>query len=167
MLKKSIFGLIFATSFTFSGMVFAVTELSMWYHGAGNEVESKLIKQIISDFNSSQSNWRVNLESFPQESYNSSVVAAALFLIPRGNSWECGSSDTIGKASLQEPCPIQIWSIMTQKAEMCCSVDSLINQSIVLKKCLPNMMIHNCFFNLSLRNETRYSRLRKNCFGTL
>ena len=50
----------------------------MWYHGAGNEVESKLIKQIISDFNSSQSNWRVNLESFPQESYNSSVVAAAL-----------------------------------------------------------------------------------------
>ena len=42
MLKKSIFGLILATSFTFSGMVFAVTELSMWYHGAGNEVESKL-----------------------------------------------------------------------------------------------------------------------------
>ena len=78
MLKKTIFGLILATSFTFSGMVFAVTELSMWYHGAGNEVESKLIKQIISDFNSSQSNWRVNLESFPQESYNSSVVAAAL-----------------------------------------------------------------------------------------
>ena len=78
MLKKSIFGLILVTSFTFSGMVFAVTELSMWYHGAGNEVESKLIKQIISDFNSSQSNWRVNLESFPQESYNSSVVAAAL-----------------------------------------------------------------------------------------
>ena len=50
----------------------------MWYHGAGNEVESKLIKQIISDFNSSQSNWRVNLESFTQESYNFSVVAAAL-----------------------------------------------------------------------------------------
>ena len=28
--------------------------LSMWYHGAGNEVESKIINQIIADFNGSQ-----------------------------------------------------------------------------------------------------------------
>lgn len=56
----------------------AQTELSMWYHGAGNEVESKLINQLVADFNASQSDWQVTIESFPQESYNDSVVAAAL-----------------------------------------------------------------------------------------
>lgn len=56
----------------------AQTELSLWYHGAGNEVESKIINQIVSDFNASQSDWKVSLESFPQESYNDSVIAAAL-----------------------------------------------------------------------------------------
>ena len=57
-------------------------------------------------------------------------------------------SDTIGKASLQEPCPIQSRSILTQKAE--CDA-WLIPQSIKVffKKCQPNMMIHDCFFNLS------------------
>ena len=73
------------------------------------------------------------------------------FLIPRGNSWECGGSDTIGKASLQEPCPIQSRSILTLKAEMWCLVDSLINQSIFLKYCQPNMMIHNCFLKFELK----------------
>jgi len=57
---------------------FAQTELSMWYHGAGNEVESRIINQIVDDFNASQSDWSVTIESFPQESYNDSVVAAAL-----------------------------------------------------------------------------------------
>ncbi len=57
---------------------FAQTEISLWYHGAGNEVESSIINQIIDDFNAAQSNWAVNIESFPQESYNDSVVAAAL-----------------------------------------------------------------------------------------
>ena len=56
----------------------AQTELSMWYHGAGNEVESALIRGIIDDFNASQSDWTVVLESFPQESYNESITAAAL-----------------------------------------------------------------------------------------
>ena len=28
--------------------------LTMWYHGAGNEVESKIINQMIADFNGSQ-----------------------------------------------------------------------------------------------------------------
>lgn len=28
--------------------------LSMWYHGAGNEVELKLINELITDFNGSQ-----------------------------------------------------------------------------------------------------------------
>lgn len=56
----------------------AQTELSMWYHGAGNQVEGDLIRMIIDDFNSSQSDWMVTLESFPQESYNESITAAAL-----------------------------------------------------------------------------------------
>ncbi len=56
----------------------AATDVSLWYHGAGNEVESKIINQIVSDFNASQSDWAVKLESFPQASYNDSIVAAAL-----------------------------------------------------------------------------------------
>ncbi len=57
---------------------FAQTELSLWYHGAGNEVESAIINQIIDDFNASQADYAVVVESFPQDSYNDSVVAAAL-----------------------------------------------------------------------------------------
>ena len=52
--------------------------LTMWYHGAGNEVESKIINQIITDFNGSQADWKVELQSFPQAAYNDSVVAGAL-----------------------------------------------------------------------------------------
>ena len=52
--------------------------LTMWYHGAGNEVESKIINQIIADFNGSQADWKVELQSFPQAAYNDSVVAGAL-----------------------------------------------------------------------------------------
>ncbi|MCE0505918.1 extracellular solute-binding protein [Roseivivax sp. GX 12232] len=56
----------------------AQTELSMWYHGAGNEVESEIMDRIVSDFNQSQDDWDVKLQSFPQGSYNDSVIAAAL-----------------------------------------------------------------------------------------
>lgn len=56
----------------------AQTELSLWYHGAGNEVEGRLVNQIIDDFNASQDEWEVVIESFPQLSYNDSVTAAAL-----------------------------------------------------------------------------------------
>ena len=59
-------------------MAAAQTDLSMWYHGAGNPQEAEVLNQIIADFNASQSDWRVAVESFPQESYNDSVVAAAL-----------------------------------------------------------------------------------------
>ncbi|MGV8834058.1 MAG: extracellular solute-binding protein [Devosia sp.] len=62
----------------FSGSAIAQTSLSMWYHGAGNEAESKILNQIVDDFNASQSDWSVAVESFPQESYNDSVTAAAL-----------------------------------------------------------------------------------------
>ncbi|HNB53366.1 MAG TPA: extracellular solute-binding protein, partial [Anaerolineales bacterium] len=52
--------------------------LTMWYHGAGNEVERKIILQIIDEFNASQSDYKVEIQDFPQESYNESIVAAAL-----------------------------------------------------------------------------------------
>jgi multiple sugar transport system substrate-binding protein len=56
----------------------AETEISLWYHGAGNDVEAGLINQIINDFNGAQSDYKVVIESFPQASYNDSVEAAAL-----------------------------------------------------------------------------------------
>lgn len=54
------------------------TELTMWYHGAGNEVEREILLGIIADFNASQSDWTISLEEFPQNSYNESITAAAL-----------------------------------------------------------------------------------------
>ncbi|MEM1289314.1 MAG: sugar ABC transporter substrate-binding protein, partial [Pseudomonadota bacterium] len=46
----------------------AQTSLTLWYHGAGNEVEERIINQIVSDFNASQGDWAVELEAFPQGS---------------------------------------------------------------------------------------------------
>ena len=63
---------------TFSGLASAQTELSLWYHGAGNEIERSILIGIIDDFNASQSDYTVALNEFPQGSYNSSIVAAAL-----------------------------------------------------------------------------------------
>jgi multiple sugar transport system substrate-binding protein len=61
------------------GSLASATEtLSMWYHGAGNEVEMKLISQVIADFNASQTDYAVELQSFPQDAYNDSVTAGAL-----------------------------------------------------------------------------------------
>jgi multiple sugar transport system substrate-binding protein len=65
-------------SVSWASVAAAQTELSMWYHGAGNEAESAALNMIIDDFNASQSDFTVVVESFPQESYNDSVVAAAL-----------------------------------------------------------------------------------------
>lgn len=56
----------------------AQTELSLWYHGAGNKVEREILTGIIDDFNGSQADWKVTLEEFPQAAYNDSVTAAAL-----------------------------------------------------------------------------------------
>lgn len=53
-------------------------ELSLWYHGAGNEVEREILLSVISDFNTTQSDWMVTFEEFPQASYNDSVTASAL-----------------------------------------------------------------------------------------
>ena len=54
------------------------TTLSLWYHGAGNDVERNIIVGIIDDFNASQSDYVVEIQDFPQADYNSSIVAAAL-----------------------------------------------------------------------------------------
>src|SRR5690606_25192443 len=56
----------------------AQTELSFWYHGAGNPVEREILVGIIDDFNASQADWKVMLQEFPQAAYNDSVVAAAV-----------------------------------------------------------------------------------------
>ncbi len=61
-----------------SGLTSAQTELSLWYHGAGNSAERDTLLMIIDDFNESQSDYVVALEEFPQGSYNESIVAAAL-----------------------------------------------------------------------------------------
>ncbi|MEP4547376.1 MAG: extracellular solute-binding protein [Saccharospirillum sp.] len=56
----------------------ATETLSLWYHGAGNPAEMEVLGSIISDFNASQNDWAVEIQSFPQNSYNSSIVAAGL-----------------------------------------------------------------------------------------
>ena len=61
-----------------AGAAAAQTELSLWYHGAGNEVERGVLTGIVDDFNASQSDWKVLIEQFPQAAYNDSVTAAAL-----------------------------------------------------------------------------------------
>ncbi len=53
-------------------------EITMWYHGAGNDVERSVLDGVIQDFNESQDQWAVTREDFPQEAYNESVIAAAL-----------------------------------------------------------------------------------------
>ena len=61
-----------------AGAAAAQTELSLWYHGAGNEVERNILAGIVDDFNASQTDWKVSIEQFPQAAYNDSVTAAAL-----------------------------------------------------------------------------------------
>jgi len=54
-----------------------VTTLQLWTHNGGNKAELAINEQVIKDFNASQDKYKVKLESFPQESYNSAVTAAA------------------------------------------------------------------------------------------
>ncbi len=57
----------------------AQTELSLWYHGAGSaNAEEALVNQLVEEFNASQSDWQVVIETFPQLAYNDAVGAAAL-----------------------------------------------------------------------------------------
>lgn len=52
-------------------------ELQMWTHNAGNKGELGAITTIVNDYNASQTKYKVNIQAFPQDSYNQSVVAAA------------------------------------------------------------------------------------------
>lgn len=54
------------------------TEITMWYHGAGNDTERNILTSIINDFNASQDKYFVTRQDFPQANYNDSVVAGAL-----------------------------------------------------------------------------------------
>jgi multiple sugar transport system substrate-binding protein len=51
--------------------------LTMWTHNAGNKTELPAIQQIVDDYNASQTKYKVDVQAFPQDSYNQSVVAAA------------------------------------------------------------------------------------------
>lgn len=51
--------------------------LTLWTHNAGNADELGAIKSIVSDFNKSQTKYKVDVQAFPQDSYNQSVTAAA------------------------------------------------------------------------------------------
>jgi multiple sugar transport system substrate-binding protein len=53
------------------------TTLKMWTHNAGNDKELAAINQIVTDYNGSQTKYKVEVQAFPQESYNTSVTAAA------------------------------------------------------------------------------------------
>lgn len=70
-------GVLLSTALS-SGASFAQTTLSMWYHGAGSEQEVKILNEITADFNASQSDWKVELQAFPQAAYNDSITAGAL-----------------------------------------------------------------------------------------
>ena len=75
---KKVRSLLVLAALLLAGVGLAQTELSLWYHGAGNSAERDTLLMIIDDFNTSQSDYAVSLEEFPQESYNESIVAAAL-----------------------------------------------------------------------------------------
>lgn len=62
----------------FAGAAFAQTELTMWYHGAGNASEMVLVHEMLDEFNASQTDWKVVITTFPQGAYNDSIVAGAL-----------------------------------------------------------------------------------------
>lgn len=51
--------------------------LTMWTHNAGNKNELAAIQQVVDDYNASQTKYKVDLQAFPQDSYNQSVIAAA------------------------------------------------------------------------------------------
>lgn len=51
--------------------------IELWTHAGGNDTELNVIKTIVDDYNASQDQYTVEIQDFPQDSYNSAVVAAA------------------------------------------------------------------------------------------
>ncbi len=78
MMMKRLLAGVLAVSAGFAGQAYAQTALTMWYHGAGNKVESALFAKVVEEFNASQKDFSVEIVKFPQISYNDSVTAAAL-----------------------------------------------------------------------------------------
>ncbi|MDE2638766.1 MAG: sugar ABC transporter substrate-binding protein, partial [Chloroflexota bacterium] len=76
-MKTKLLLLLLATLLLAAPLASAQTELSMWYHGGAWAAEHQVFIDLIAAFNESQSDYEVILEAFPQESYNSSIVAAA------------------------------------------------------------------------------------------
>jgi len=54
-----------------------VTTLELWTHNGGNAPELAINEQVVDDFNASQDQFKVKLQSFPQDAYNQSITAAA------------------------------------------------------------------------------------------
>ncbi len=52
-------------------------EITMWTHSAGNPGELAVYQRIISDFNASQTQYKIVEQNFPQGSYNDAITAAA------------------------------------------------------------------------------------------
>jgi hypothetical protein len=52
-------------------------ELTLWTHNAGNPQELGVVKQIVNDYNASQTKNQVKIQAFPQATYNDAVTAAA------------------------------------------------------------------------------------------
>lgn len=52
-------------------------DITLWTHNAGNPQELSVVNQIVSDYNASQTKFKVVVQAFPQASYNDAVVAAA------------------------------------------------------------------------------------------
>lgn len=52
-------------------------QLTLWTHNAGNAMELNAVQETVDAFNASQDDVRINVQAFPQDSYNDSVVAAA------------------------------------------------------------------------------------------
>jgi multiple sugar transport system substrate-binding protein len=51
--------------------------LTLWTHNAGNPQQLGVVKQIVSDYNASQTKNQVKIQAFPQATYNDAVTAAA------------------------------------------------------------------------------------------
>ncbi|MFD1148661.1 extracellular solute-binding protein [Saccharothrix hoggarensis] len=51
--------------------------LKLWTHNAGNAAEYDVVEKVVKDFNASQTTYKVEIEAFPQGSYNDAVVASS------------------------------------------------------------------------------------------
>ena len=76
-MKRTMVMLLLVTLLLSASLASAQTELSMWYHGGAWAAEHQVFIDLIEPSTSLNRNTRSTLEAFPQESYNSSIVAAA------------------------------------------------------------------------------------------